>query len=130
MHNGGNKIWLHPIDRGGKRVVANGKKSATHAHLRAWRQYRGLTQAAVASRLAVKPSTISRWERGVLAPRMDDLERLAETFRASVPALMAPPQQPDFLATLEHVQRIIGRMDADSLSHWLAVGEAMTRGGR
>jgi len=121
---------LRAIDRGGKRVVANPRKSGTHAHLRAWRQYRGLTQAAVASRLAVKSSTISRWERGVLAPRMDDLERLAEAYRASVPALMAPPQQPDFLATLEHVQRIIGHLDADSLTHWLAVGEAMTRGGR
>ena len=128
MHNGGD--GLRAIECGGKRVVARPRKSGTHAHLRAWRQYRGLTQAAVAARLGMESSTISRWERGVLAPRMDDLERLAEAYRASVTALMAPPEQPDFLASLEHVQRIIGRMDADSLTHWLAVGEAMTRGGR
>jgi len=106
----------------------DGKVAHSHVHLRAWRLYRGLTQATAAARLRVKPSTLSKWERGVLAPRTDDMELLAETYRASVTALMGPPQQPDFLATLDRVQRVIGRLDADSLEHWLAVGEAMARG--
>jgi len=104
--------------------------AGTHAytHLRAWRLFRGLTQATAAARLRAKPSTLSKWERGSLAPRTDDLEALAETYRTSVTALMAPPQQPDFLVTHERVGRILGRLDADSLEHWLAVGEAMARG--
>ena len=105
-------------------------RTATHTytHLRAWRLFRGLTQATAATRLRVKPSTLSRWERGTLAPRTDDLELMAETYGASVTALMSAPQQPDFLVTHERLQRILGRLDADSLEHWLAVGEAMARG--
>jgi len=75
----------------------------THTHLRAWRLFRGLTQATAAARLGVKGSTLSRWERGGLAPRTDDLERLANAYATTVTALMSPPQQPDFLVTHERV---------------------------
>lgn len=101
---------------------------ATAAHLRAWRLFRGLTQATAAARLRVKPATLSRWERGVLAPRMDDIEVLAETYATTATALLSPPQQPDFLRTHDRIGRVVGRLDADSLEHWLAVGEAMARG--
>ena len=110
------------------RTPDNGAVTHTHAHLRAWRLFRGLTQATAAARLRVKPQSLSRWERGALAPRTDDLEALAEAYRTSVTALMGPPQQPDFLVTHERVGRILGRLDADSLEHWLAVGEVMARG--
>jgi len=104
--------------------------AGTHAnmHLRAWRLFRGMTQATAAARVRVKPQTLSKWERGTLPPRTDDMEALAEVYRTSVTALMGPPQQPDFLVTHERVARILGRLDADGLEHWLAVGEAMARG--
>jgi transcriptional regulator with XRE-family HTH domain len=111
-----------------KKAADTAEATPTHAHLRAWRQFRGLTQATAAARLGVERATLSRWERGTPAPRADDLARLAATYATTPAALLRPPTQPDFLATLERIQRIANRLDADSLDHWLAVGEAMARG--
>src|SRR5205085_2585154 len=48
------------------------------ALLRALRHRRGLTLAETAARLALQPSSISRWERSEMLPAADRLEALLE----------------------------------------------------
>jgi transcriptional regulator with XRE-family HTH domain len=45
------------------------------------RQQKGLTIYAVADRLGVKASTISRWERGLTQPYQKQLKLIARLFR-------------------------------------------------
>ncbi|HEX6311944.1 MAG TPA: helix-turn-helix transcriptional regulator [Acidimicrobiia bacterium] len=44
--------------------------------IREARRYAGLTQAELAARIGTKQSVISRWERGLDAPRVDTLARI------------------------------------------------------
>lgn len=48
-----------------------------HHRIRTARRKRGLTQTDLAGRLAVTPTTVSRWERGEARPRTRSLEQLA-----------------------------------------------------
>lgn len=48
-----------------------------HHRIRTVRRKRGLTQTDLAGRLAVTPTTVSRWERGEARPRARYLAQLA-----------------------------------------------------
>jgi transcriptional regulator with XRE-family HTH domain len=51
--------------------------------LRSFRAREGLTQSAIADRLGVDQSTVSRWERGVDQPALAARRSLRDTFRMS-----------------------------------------------
>jgi transcriptional regulator with XRE-family HTH domain len=53
-------------------------KTTGSTGLRQLRQRAGLTQNALARRLATHPSTVSQWERGAAVPSLDAITRLAE----------------------------------------------------
>ena len=61
------------------------------AQLRAAKARRGLTNAALASRLGVKAETVSRWIRGATDPTGPQLAELARILDISLDDLMAPP---------------------------------------
>jgi transcriptional regulator with XRE-family HTH domain len=45
---------------------------------------KGISQEELAKELKIAPNTISRWETGTYKPGIDDLERLARFFNASI----------------------------------------------
>lgn len=53
-------------------------KARVGANIRAARKSRGLTQAQLARRLEMESLNISRWERGMVVPRAENLVRLAD----------------------------------------------------
>ena len=56
--------------------------------LKRWRRHHELTQAQLAKALGVHQSTISEWEHGRGAPRLDQARRLRELLKApSIEAL-------------------------------------------
>ena len=55
--------------------------------LRELREARGWTQASVAVQVGVQPNIVSRWERGVGAPRFHNLNRLAAVFGVGIDEL-------------------------------------------
>ena len=57
-------------------------------HLRDRRNASGITQANVASRLNVTPQTVSKWERGLSVPDLDNLIELAKLLNVSVDELI------------------------------------------
>ena len=69
-------------------------------HLRDRRSATGLTQAEVARRLNVTPQTVSKWERGLSAPDLDNLIELSELLSVSVDELIrtAPQAVRNFIA--------------------------------
>lgn len=58
-------------------------------NIRARRKALGLTQAQVADALSVEFETISRYERGVMAPSLAQLERLADVLEVQPEALLS-----------------------------------------
>ncbi len=48
----------------------------------------GITQASVARQLNVTPQTVSKWERGVSVPDIDNLIELAKLLNVSVDELI------------------------------------------
>lgn len=53
------------------------------ARLRSLREQRGITQQTVSERMQVRASTISQFERGVLAPTLTTVAALAQVLRCS-----------------------------------------------
>jgi transcriptional regulator with XRE-family HTH domain len=58
------------------------------ARLRAARRSAGLTQKQLAAELGVESITVSRWERGVTAPSLSRLRRIAEITETTVSDLV------------------------------------------
>jgi len=56
------------------------------ARLKAARNSAGLTQLELASKIGATPSTISKWERDIVAPQLRYMRKL----RARLPSLMVP----------------------------------------
>ncbi len=59
-------------------------------NLRERRHIMGLTQAEMASRLNLMPQTVSKWERGLSAPDIDNLIELATLLNVTVDELIRP----------------------------------------
>lgn len=74
------------------------------AHIRAWREYRGLTQEKLAERVETTPATISRLENGKQPYSQELLEALADALRCKAADLIARPphkSQDDLLTIIE-----------------------------
>jgi transcriptional regulator with XRE-family HTH domain len=80
-------------------VMAPVKKSIQHrgpTFIRAWRDYRGLSQEEAAERVDVDRTTISRLESGKIPYNQDILERLALAYGCDVEDLIrVDPLKPD-----------------------------------
>ena len=57
--------------------------------IRAWREYRGLSQRALAAKVGIDQSMVARWEAGRNLPRLPELRRLGEALGISVDTLIA-----------------------------------------
>lgn len=56
--------------------------------IREWRETAGLTQAQLAARLAVTPSSVYNWETGKSEPRASQLKAMAKLFGVSMDAIV------------------------------------------
>lgn len=50
----------------------------------------GLSQAAVADKLGIKPASVSQWETGKTAPKADRLLEIAALYGCTVEELLVP----------------------------------------
>jgi DNA-binding XRE family transcriptional regulator len=57
--------------------------------IRAWREYRGLSQQALAAKVGIDQAMVARWEAGRNLPRLPALRRLAAALGISVDTLIA-----------------------------------------
>lgn len=75
--------------------TASPKRPLRKTYIRAWRNFRGLTQEDFADRLGVSHSTVSRIERGLLGYTQDFLEAAADALLCE-PAdlIMRDPTKP------------------------------------
>lgn len=73
-------------------------------NIRSRRKTLGLTQSQVADALSVEFETISRYERGVMAPSLMQLERLAEVLEVPPQTLLAS----DAKVTDAALERVFG----------------------
>lgn len=56
--------------------------------IREWREHAGLTQAQLAARLDVTPSSVYNWEAGKSEPRATQLKAMARLFGVSMDAIV------------------------------------------
>ncbi|HYD67007.1 helix-turn-helix transcriptional regulator [Azospirillum sp.] len=59
--------------------------------LRAWRKAAGLRQEDLAAEIDVKQASISRWEKDVVQPNVEDLNRLYALFKGKGLSVAPPP---------------------------------------
>lgn len=57
-------------------------------NIRQLREANDMTQEELAKKLGVKPPAVSKWERGLSYPRMDNVARMAEIFGVSMDVVM------------------------------------------
>lgn len=57
-------------------------------NIRQLREANDMTQEELAKKLGVKPPAVSKWERGLAYPRMDNVARMAEIFGVSMDVVM------------------------------------------
>jgi len=57
-------------------------------NIRTLREANGMTQEDLALRLGVKPPAVSKWERGLSYPKMDNVVKMTEIFGVSMSAVM------------------------------------------
>ena len=63
---------------------------ALKEEIRRQRKRKRMTQTDLAHSVGVNLSTVTRWERGVFKPRIDDLIALARVFEVTEQELMYP----------------------------------------
>jgi transcriptional regulator with XRE-family HTH domain len=81
--------------------------SALAQNLRRFREDAGLTQLQLAEAADVADATISRIERGRLAPSAALLAKLAGALRVSVDDLLGPPREQRKLALRAPIARLV-----------------------
>ncbi len=96
-------------------------------HLKAWREFRKLSQEKVAGMLGKRHTTIGRWERGEMKSSTTDLEALARIYGATVSQVQMPPEAAEMVSRLDRTQGILGSLDPGDLEQWLAMGERLLR---
>lgn len=57
-------------------------------NIRPLREARNMTQEELAKLLGVKPPSVSKWERGLAYPRMDNVARMAQIFGTTMDVVM------------------------------------------
>lgn len=57
-------------------------------NIRPLRESRNMTQEELANLLGVKPPAVSKWERGLAHPRMDNVARMAQIFDTTMDVVM------------------------------------------
>jgi transcriptional regulator with XRE-family HTH domain len=97
-----------------------------HQHLRAWRDFLGLRQEAVAERLGIEQGTFSKWERGGISITLHQLAQLAAIYGLERPAMLLEP--PAAAAAQDKARRaaaLLAAMPEGMQDTWLQSGEYM-----
>ena len=80
--------------------------------LRTHHQGTGISQEALAEKLATTPNTVSRWETATYKPSIEDLEKIARVFGASIRSVL-PDIEPS--ARLQALLSATGDLDDEDL---------------
>lgn len=75
-------------------------------NIRAYRQLRGMTQAALAEAIGCAPNTISMYETGKREPDMDAIEAIADIFNVSIRDLV-PDKEPKALPAVSSISGLL-----------------------
>lgn len=93
-------------------------------NIKKWRERIGITQEALADYMGVSIPTVSRWETGVNAVNLRQLENIANCLHITVPQLLSDP---DDIEKYSDILRVAKNMDRETYDAWLNVGEVMKR---
>ena len=88
-------------------------EDSLYLHLRAWRESRGLTLAALAEAIGSKASTLSEWESGARTADLADLARLAALYDVHPAALLSAPDDDQGAAEVQALAAAVAESDAD-----------------
>jgi transcriptional regulator with XRE-family HTH domain len=86
---------------------AAGPSNLVHERIQALRKRQGSTLRELAAATGLSASTISAIERGVSAPSVGTLHRLAEALQTTVPVLLGTPANPRRLVVRQHERQVL-----------------------
>ncbi len=76
-----------------------------------FRKKRGIEQALLAEKLNVHVITVSRWERGISAPRASEIAKLCEVLGVSEAELLRGPAEEDWVLEIKAGGKEVINMD-------------------
>lgn len=93
--------------------------------IRDGRQQRGLAQDELATQLGVTSTTISRWERGIAAPRLKQARKLRQLFEMTQEERWERPPPPESRArALSDAKELLDQLHGQTGGHgpyWRAI---------
>lgn len=97
--------------------------------LKAWREFRGFTQAEVERRGGLAHNALSRIEKGTVSPKLGTLERIANALELSVEELhlRMPPTSPSFVSDRPSIYQLNQLIEELPQEKQAGVIEAMCR---
>lgn len=96
-----------------------------YKYLKAWRKYFKFSQKKLAEILNTNQPNIARWENGTQAFDDNTFEKIAKTFGIEPIKLLVDPEQASTLNFLTKIYDIINRMDNETRSQWVSLGEKL-----
>ncbi|HEX3530068.1 MAG TPA: helix-turn-helix transcriptional regulator [Thermoanaerobaculia bacterium] len=88
----------------------------------------GLTQRALARRAGLRPARLSKIERALKQPRLDELDRLAQVLGVSLETLAYGESPPSHLPLRAEIADTVGRL-VDAYRDFLFLLVRLARGG-
>lgn len=96
---------------------------AMHEWLEPWRKKSGRTLEQVAEALSVSSATISRWENGIVSPKIEQLIELAALYGCDPLALFFDPEKPEAAEALRSTHAMIVELGVENSREWFRYGE-------
>lgn len=96
-----------------------------YKHIKAWRKHFNFSQEKLAEFLDTNQPNVARWENGTQAFDDDTFEKIAKVFRIDPLKLLVAPEQAPILDFLIKIYDIINRMDNETRSQWVSLGEKL-----
>lgn len=102
-----------------------GQPRAMSAYLKKWRTTLGFTLEQVAAKIGRHFTTVQKWEKGVNAVGMRELELLGKAYGVPAIALTLDPVDRKTAERLIRAHRILTQSTEATIDEWLRFGETM-----
>jgi transcriptional regulator with XRE-family HTH domain len=95
------------------------------AHLKAWREHRGLTSEKAGDGLGVAHTTVQRWEQATMNLNTARLVEICRLYKVTPQMLLAPPPATNQINRMAAIDPLVKVMDEETFRHLMFVAKKL-----